>query len=410
MSLATAPARRGASLFASRPFLLLWAVGGLANVSRWLEPLAAALYVLEVTRSQLAVAVVLASRSLPLLFLGAVGGVLAEALDRRLLLLLGMLLSAAAAGAIAVLAWGGEVQLWQLCLAGLASGLVYGSDMPVRRRMVGEAVAAAQLGRAVALDSLTASASRIAGPLLGGLGYAVLGLGGSFAVSAGFNLLGAACVLFVRERQVTRSVSFAGVFTDLAEALALLRTAPVLRALMLVTMAQNLFGFAYTSVVAPLGREVFGVSDVLTGVLGASEPAGGAVGGLLLALFGSPPGRPVWLLIGGSAGFLAAMGLVPALPFFWPACALLFAAGLLLCVYVNEQTTIALNETPAAMRSRVMGLLTVAIGMWPLGQMLAGWLAERVGALAALGVLGAAGLLWLVLASVLYLRARARAG
>ncbi len=387
---------------ASRDFLLLWAVGGLGNAMRWLEVLAASLFTLDATGSELAVAAVAASRSLPLIFTGALSGVLADAFDRRAIVAGGMLLSGLAALVVALLAWAGVLLPWHLFAAGLVGGLVYGTDMSARRRLVGESVAPALTARAIALDSLTSSATRALGPLLGGVAYEVLGLAGTFAASAVLNLAAAALAALVRHVQPRRPLSPASVMADLAEAVLVVRRSSVLLALVAVTVAQNLFGFAYTALVAPAGRDVFGVSAALVGVLAAAEPTGATLGGLALAVRGMPPGRPIWLFFGGSAWFLAMLALTAAAPWFWAAAGLLLAGGLGLAVYSNEQVTIALTEAPEATRSRVMGLVTTAIGAWPLGMLLAGWLAERVGPLDAMGALGAAGLVWLAVAGVKY--------
>jgi MFS family permease len=392
------------SLLASRDFLLLWAVGGVGNAMRWLEVLAAALFTLDVTGSELAVAAVSAARSLPLIFTGAISGVLADAFDRRAIVAGGLLLSACAAGGVALLAWAGLAQPWHLFVASLVSGLVYGTDLPARRRMTGESVAPSLAARAVALDSLTSSASRVAGPLIGGVAYEWLGLAGTFAGSALLSLCAAGLTMLVRHSQHRRSLAPAAVAADLAEAVAVVRRAYVLLTLILVTVAQNLFGFAYTSLVAPAGRDVFGVSAAMVGVLAAAEPAGATLGGLALAVIGTPPGQPIWLLLGGSAWFLGMMGLTAAAPWFWAACALLLVGGFGIALYSNEQTTIALTEAPAPVRSRVMGLTTTAIGTWPLGMLLAGWIADRIGPLDALGVLGAGGLLWLAAVGAGYAR------
>jgi MFS family permease len=381
-------------LLATPAFPLLWSVGVVTNVLRWLEVLAAALFTLDATGSEVAVAAVVAARSLPLVFMGAVAGVLADAIDRKLILVGGMLLSAASSGAVAALAWAGVLQPWHLFAASLVGGLVYGTDMSVRRRMVGESVAPPLVARAVALDSLAGSASRAVGPLIGGATYQFLGIAGAFTGSAVLGLLAAVMAARVRHVQIPRTLSAAAVVGDLLEGIRAVRTAPVLLALVGGTVAMNLFGFAYTSLVAPLGRDVFAVSDSLVGVLAAAEPAGATLGGLALAVFGAPPGRPIWYLLGGAGSFLAAMTLIPLAPWFWPASLLLFAGGTGISVYSNVQVTIALAEAPAGMRSRVMGLLTMAVGTWPFGMLLAGWLAGRTGPLAALGVLGTAGLCW----------------
>ncbi len=382
-------------LFGSADFVRLWTVGGLANALRWLEVLAASLFTLDATGSELAVAAVAAARSLPLLFMGGLAGVLADALDRKYIIVGGMLLTAASSATIVVLAFAGVLAPWHLFVGSLVSGLVYGTEMSARRRMVGESVATPLVPRAVALDSLTSSASRVVGPLAGGAAYQWLGLPGAFLGSAVLSLLAAWLATRVRHRQTTRKLSAGAMFADLGEALAVVRVTPVLIGLLGVTVAQNLFGFAYSSLVAPVGRDVFGVSAAMVGVLAAAEPAGATLGGMLLAAIGQPPGRPIWLLLGGAATFLAMMAVIPFAPWFWACCALLTAGGFGIALYSNVQTTLALAEAPMAMRSRVMGLVTSAVGTWPLGMLTAGWLADRIGPLWALGALGISGLAWL---------------
>jgi MFS family permease len=389
--------------FGTPDFVRLWVVGGLANALRWLEVLAASLFTLDVTGSGLAVAVVAAGRSLPLIVMGGFAGVLADSLDRRLIVVGGMLLTAASSFVVVALAASGVLQPWHLFVASLVSGTVYGTEMSARRRMVAESVAAPVVARAVALDSLTGSASRVAGPLLGGVAYEWLGLFGAFLGSAVLSLVAAWLALRVRHVQQTRAVSFAGVFADFADALRVVRATPALIALLGVTVAQNLFGFAYASLMAPVGETVFGVSAAMVGVLAAAEPTGATLGGLALAAWGQPRGRPVWLLIGGAATFLALMAAIPLAPWFWPCCLLFVAGGFGIALYSNVQTTIALAEAPVAMRSRVMGLITVAVGTWPVGMLVAGWLADRIGSLWALGALGLAGLIWLTLVVAVYL-------
>lgn len=391
----------------SRDFLLLWGLGAVGNAMRWLEALAAALFTLEATGSQLAVAVVSAARSLPLIFTAALAGVLADAVDRRWIVAGGLLLSAGAAGAVAVLAGEGALRPWHLFIAGLASGLVYGTDFSSRRRMLAESVVPGLVARAIALDSLTGAGARVAGPLLGGVAYQFLGVAGTFAASASLSLAAALATFGVRHAQARRRLSVRSVATDLVEAVAVVRRSAVLWALVVVTVGQNLFGFAYTTLIAPVGQDVFGASAALVGVLAAAEPAGGTLGGLALAAFGAPRGRPIWVFIFGSVWFLALLALTAAAPGFWVVAVLLFAGGVGLALYSNEQTTVALAEAPEAARSRVLGLVMTAVGGWPVGMVLAGWLADRMGPLAAMGTLGVAGLVWVAAAASGYAR-RAR--
>ncbi len=174
-------------------FVRLWIAGGIGNAMLWLEVLAAGLFTAQVTGSGLAVAIVSAARSLPLLG-GAMVGVLSEAFDRKRIVVGGLLLAAASSASVASLGALGVARPWHLAVAALVSGCVYATEMPARRRLVAESAGPARVARAVALDSLTNFATRCAGPLLGGAAYGVVGLPGTFAASAALSLFGAALV------------------------------------------------------------------------------------------------------------------------------------------------------------------------------------------------------------------------
>lgn len=381
-----------ARLFSAPDFLRLWGIGGLANVVRWLEVLAAALFTLDATGSGLMVALVAAARSLPLIVMGGFAGVVSDALNRKHILVGGMLVMAASSGAVCALSFAGWLTPWHMLAAGLASGAIYGTEMPARRRMVGECVAPDLVGRAVALDSVTGSLTRVLGPLLGGVAYQWIGVSAAFAITTVLSLLAAGVAAQVRWSQVTRALSLGSAVRELAEGVALVRRTPPLLALLGVTVAMNLFGFAYSSLMAPLGEQVFRVSPQLVGVLAAAEPSGATLGGMLLASFGVPRFDPVWLLLGGVAVFLATLGAMPLVPGYGAACALFLLGGLGIAMFTNLQTTIGLSEAPFAMRSRVMGLISTCIGTWPLGMLLSGALADQIGPLWALCSMGIAGL------------------
>jgi hypothetical protein len=133
----------------------------LENAMRWVEMLAAALFTFEMTGSGMAVAFVSAARSLPLLCLGAIVGVVCEAVNRKHILLGGMLLSCAAGLSICLLDLLGWARPWHIALAAFLSGSVWATEMATRRRMVGEAAGAGLVSQAVALDSLTNAFARM---------------------------------------------------------------------------------------------------------------------------------------------------------------------------------------------------------------------------------------------------------
>ena len=391
-------------LFASGDFVRLWALGGIANAMRWLELLAAGLFTFEATGSGLAVAIVSAARSMPLLCFGAVAGVVCEAVDRKRLLIAGMLLTASASASVCALAWAGLVQPWHVGLAAFVSGSVWATEMATRRRMVGEAAGSDLVSRAVAVDSLTGSCTRMAGPLLGSIAYARLGLAGAFAISGGCYLIGAMLLPGLRHVQETRRLRLGRIPRDLLESLSYARRQPVVMAVLGVSVAMNMFGFSYVALVAPIARLEFGVSDAWVGLLAAAESLGGLIGGLVLTQIVLPPNTRA-LTLGGSVLFMATLALLPLAPTYGAACAALTLGGIGLAVYSNMQTTLILTQVPASIRSRQLGLLTVSMGTGPLGQLLIGVMSARFGPLPAVAASACMGLLLLALVGLRWTQA-----
>jgi MFS family permease len=373
----------------------LWTIGAFNNVVRWIELLAAALFTLDATGSPFAVAAVTAARSLPLLLFGGLTGVLCDALDRKRILVISMAVTATSSLAIAILACAGVVEVWHVAIAGFVSGLVWTTDMSARRRMVGEMAAPGMIARVIAMDSLSASVMRMAGPMLGGVLYDLVGLAGAYACTVVLMLGNLLLAWPIRHRQDTLPLALTRIPRDLAEAVAAARHVPVVMAVLGVTVAMNLFIWSYTGVVAPIARLVFEVPTAVVGALAAGEPLGGIIGGAVLTRsnLGIPPRM---MMIGGSLSFVVMLALMPMASSYWLACAMLVAGGIGSAGFSNQQTTLILSDAPAPMRSRLLGLTAVCIGTGPFGLLLVGALSDPLGPARAVQVMAIAGLLALV--------------
>ncbi|HTI80121.1 MAG TPA: MFS transporter [Acetobacteraceae bacterium] len=394
-------------LLSSPTFLRLWSIGGCVNAMRWFEVLAAALFTLDMTGSGLAVAVVSAARTLPMFFLGAFAGVMAEAVDRKRLLVTGQLVTAAASATVAALALLGTAQPWHVAVAGLVAGTVWSTEMSTRRRMVGESVSPALVPRALALDTMTNSITRMIGPVIAGTLYQFGGLATAFTLSSLMYLLAAVFAVGLHHEQEPRRFILGHVPRDLAEGLTFARSHAVIAGVLMVTVAMNLLGFPYSALVAPIGRQHFMVSPALVGVMAASESFGAFLGGLWLA-GGDPPGKGRTLMVGGSLLFLVCAALMPLAPVFSLACALLVIGGFGSAAFANMQTSLIITCAPPHIRSRLMGLLTVCIGAGPLGILLVGVLANIVGPLNAVDTIELAGLVAVVAAGIIWRRKERR--
>lgn len=378
-------------LLRSSDFLRLWLVGAFANAMRWLELLASGLFAWEVTHSALAVTAVVAARQLPQLLFGAFAGAISEAINRKLIVMVALVGPAVVSTLLATLAMTGHLDLWHVALGNLLSGTLWASEMSTRRRMVGEVAGPHRIVNAIALDSATSAATRMIGPLLGGLAFETLHMSGAYTLTALVQFAGAFAMAGLVHPQITRRLNLARIPAEIAEGLAFAKTKPTILLVFGITIVTNAFGFAYSGLVAPLGLAAFDVSPALVGLLAAGEPLGALLGGALIAAGFLRMDRRL-AFAGGAALFMAALIVMALSPSFWLAFAVLVIGGFGTAGFGNMQSTLMLTEAPPEMRSRLMGIVTVCIGTGPLGILAAGALSDQIGPRGAVIAMAAAGL------------------
>jgi len=378
------------SFLATPSYLRLWFAGGIGNAMRWLELLVAGIFTWEVTQSTVLVALITVARSLPMLFIGTIAGVVGEVLNRKRLLVIQLLVMAASSAVLCALAFSAQIRVWHIALAGIVAGIVWAMELAVRRRMIGEVVTPDQVGPAVAFDSLTNSFARVLGPLAGGAAYQTLGLGGAYVMSATLYFAAGVTIGGLEFRQEPRRLRFGRIAIDIAEAVAA-RANPAIFAVVLVSIIMNMFAFSYSALIAPIGLDVYRVSSTLVGALAAAEPLGAIAVGIPLSTG--------WLrlngrraLLRGSLLFLVALATMALSPWYSIAFVLLLVGGLGTAAFSNMQTTLILTEAPLATRSRVMGIVTMCIGTGPVGVMMIGVLSGQVGPATAILIMAGLGL------------------
>jgi MFS family permease len=263
---------------------------------RWLELLVAGIFTYEVTQSAFLVALVIVARSLPMLLIGSIAGVIGEALNRKRLLVTQLLVLAASSAVLCVLAFSEQILVWHVALGGLVAGIVWAMELAVRRRMLGEVVVPDQIGPAVAFDSLTNSVARVLGPLAGGAVFQTLGLGGAYLLSTVLYLLAGLVVGGLDFRQESRKLRFSRIPIEIVEGLAVARANQAILAVVLVSIIMNMFAFSYSALIAPIGLDLYGVSPILVGALAAAEPLGSIAAGIALSAG--------WLRLNGSRALL----------------------------------------------------------------------------------------------------------
>ncbi len=366
---------RTRDLLTSSDFVRLWLAGGFTNAMRWLELLAAGLFAYEVTGSGLAAAAVAAARQLPQLLFGAFAGAVAESVNRKHVFLAALLIPASISAILATLAASGQLALWHIVVGGFISGTMWSTEMPTRRRMVGEAAGPSRIVQAIALDSMTGAATRMIGPLLGGVTFELLGMAGAYGISSVVQFICGGAILGFAYAQETRPLALGRIVTDIAAGLRFARTNALIMLVYAITIVVNAFAFCYSGLIAPIGSGEFKVSPTLVGVLAAAEPIGALTGGMLLASGLVRIDRRL-TFVGGSSLFFVALLVMAISPSYWLAVLVLVLGGLGTAGFSNMQSTLMLTEAPPEMRSRLMGIVTVCIGTGPLGVLLAGFLAD----------------------------------
>lgn len=395
------PQHAALALLADVRFRNLWLAGGALNTMRWLEVLAISVYVFDRTGSALTVAVVQLLRWLPLVLFGGLIGAYAEHGRRKPLLLAGFALAASVSLLLGWLAAGGQVALWQIGAGSFLMGVLWSGDYALRRTLVGDVAGPDRLATAMVLDSITMAATRMIGPLVGGLLIGLIGLHGAYF--AGVALYGSAVLLLLRLREpVPRRVGDqpprAGAWR---EGLSYLRKNRLIAAVLFITVVFNLFGGPYVAFVPVIGKQVLDLTPTLVGLLLAADGFGAFCGAMLATALGErlQAGR---VFVCGTGLFLLAVLLFALSDSYLMSILLLLAAGVGFSGFSGMQSGLVLRHSAPHMRRRMMGLLATCIGCSPIGMLLLGALAEAVGAAVALRIVAVAGLVALILAAVIW--------
>jgi MFS family permease len=377
-------------------FWRLWFVGLVVFVVRWLETIAVGIVVYERTGSAFLVAMMTMLRLLPMGLFGAFLGALAERIERRTALVGVVILMGSISFTLAVLAHTGRLAVWHLALASFLNGVAWATDNPVRRVMIGEVVGADQMSTAMSIDVGTNNASRMVGPTIAGLLLITIGIDGAFMLSVLLYSAALLTALRVRYRNAAAPITTAGVLPRILEAFALVRADRRLRGTLVVTVIYNVFGWPFTSMVPVIGHDRLGLDPSGVGLLASMDGIGAFCGAMLAAIFL----RPAWygrVYLGGVTLYmvmLTVFGLVPV-PLI-AGSALLFT-GLGGAGFSIIQATLVYLAAPPEMRSRLLGVLSLCIGVGPLGFVGLGLLADAIGAPWAVGATGVTGLLALAL-------------
>lgn len=372
----------------------LFFVGQLISlVGTWMQRIAQAWLVLQLTNSPFLLGVAGALQWLPVLCLSLVGGVVADRMSKRSLLVLTQTLQMLQAFALGGLVLTGAVRFWHVAVLATVLGVTSAFDIPTRQAFIFEMVEGADTMNAVALNSTIFNAARLVGPAVAGVAIGSMGMAWAFLANGVSFVPVIGALLLMRVRPAASVGADAGLVVHLREGLAYLQRTPV--ALQVVTLVgvQSVFVMNFTVLVPVFVKEVLRQGAAGFGFLMSAQGAGALCGALAVALL-SPLGPRGSFLFGGAVLLSLANLALAGSHSFSSAALLLAVAGASLVFFTATANTTLQVVAPDHLRGRVMSVYALVMGgMTPVGALVSGGLAQLWGAAAALAAGGAVGLL-----------------
>jgi MFS family permease len=383
----------GMDPFRHRNFRLFFTGQAVSLVGTWMQQVAQAWLVLQLTRDPIWLGIVAAAQYLPVMVLGLFAGVAADALPKRRVLIWTQTTMMILAAILATLAISGVVEVWMILLLAFLLGIANAVDMPVRQSFAIELVGRDEVGSAVALNSAMFNGARVIGPAAAGLAIGAFGVGPAFAINAvsflavifGLRLMDDH-ELYIGNR-IARPTTARAVVRNLSEGLHYVRRTPVVLLAVLVVGSVATVGMNFNVLIPAFAQGELGAGAAGYGFLMAASGIGSLLAAMRLVFGGRP--RPVRLATG--ALLLGAASVALAVSREFPiALGLMFLAGFGSILMAATGNTTIQMAVPDELRGRVMSVYTTVFSASvPIGGLAMGAVASVFGVTAAIALGGA---------------------
>lgn len=337
----------------------------------------------DLTNAATALGLISVSVALPMLLVAPLGGVVADRVDKRLLLISTQVLIAISNLVIAVLILMDLVVFWHLLITAVVSASAMAVNMPARQAMVPQLVPRHKLMNAVSLQMGGQNLTRILGPAVGGVLIAPLGTGLVYLIPV--VLMGVAIVaeLALPRHGMVAQEKPRRFMEDLKEGFRYIWAQPVIRLLILTALALPLFAFPVQQILPVFADAVFDRGPSALGLLMGATGVGGLIGALIAANLDRVPRKGRVMAVGGlvMGVFFIAFAVTPL---FWPALIFLALGSVGRMLFMTTNNTVIQAIVPGEFRGRVMSVLMMSFGLMPLGVLPVTAAADAVGAPAAI--------------------------
>jgi MFS family permease len=358
----------------------LWFWGQMVSLfGTWMQMTAQGFLVFQITHSSAYLGYVGFASGAPSWIFMLYGGVVADRMSRRTLLLITQSVMMVLAFILAALTFTGTVQAWHILLLAFGLGMANAFDAPARLAIVSEMVHREDLTNAVALNGAMFNTATAVGPAVAGITYAVFGPAWCFTINGISFIAVLAALLAMRFQPRTHSVLKNSTFSSLLEGLKYVRHQPIILTLIGLVAATSLFGLSLGTLLPAWSVKILHGNATTNGLLYSARGIGSLFGALTIASLGHVKFRGKIISMGSLFFpiFIALFALVHWLPLSLLLMALLGIASIMVA---NLSNAMIQSLVPDILRGRVMGVYsTVFMGSMPLGALLLGTIAEHAG-------------------------------
>ena len=351
-----------------RNFRWFWLSTAAQAVSQGMQFLILGWLVLELTGSTSQLGITIFLYGIPNLTLVLFGGIFADRINRKKLLLFSQFGVTITMSVVALLTLADLVAVWQIYLASFLLGTLHAVNMPTRLAMVVNLVEREDIMNAVVLNAAVMNGGRIIGPAVAGFVIDLLDLGPALVVNTVCYLAAASCVLMIRNFTQGTPERRSNIVGDLRDGLVYFARTPVVFTVVGMGFAFGFFGMPHVQVMPAFAREVLAATAGEAGLLMTAAGLGALLANIALATLGNYQKKNL-LLIGALLLFEVALFAFAWSQLFWVSWAILLFVGMGSIGYISLGTTVLQLSVPQELQGRVMSLWYVSAGFMFIGSL-----------------------------------------
>lgn len=348
-------------------------------IGTWIQIVALSWLVFQLTKSAYLLGIVGFLGTFPIFLFCLFGGVLADRMNKRNILLCTQALFMCLAFILATLTQLKLITPAQIMCIAVLNGMVMAFDAPARHAMVVDLVGKQHLLNAIALNSVAFNSSRVIGPVLAGIFVATIGMSGCFYINGVSFLAAILALIFIKLNHQNKNHNRKTAFGDARAGLGLVKRNPLIRALLLMVAVTSLFGISYMILMPVFAQQVLGVGIKGLGYLMSAAGIGALCAGLTLARLGDFKYKGRLLLV-SSISFSLALILFSQSKIYALSLLILLTMGGFGVMATAIINTLLQTMVEDEFRGRIMSLFMITFaGIMPFGNLLAGIMAQAWG-------------------------------